>query len=146
RRGPIDAEGRRRREPGELFLPERRYCGSILPSQPSDVFAVRPRALEAERAPAAVGLVEREELLDHDLRGPPVEQQVVQAEDEAVDVVGEADQRSAEQRRARRIEASLAIVVDEAAHAIGLLVGGKAAEIDLLERELEPPPHDLNGL
>ncbi len=142
----VDAERRGRGEALELAAPEGFVAAAVLLGQPADEVAVRARPIEVDLAPGGAGLVAREQLLDDDLHRPAVEEQVVHAPHEAVRVVGEAQQRDPQQGRARRVEAAVAILLFEAAHALGLLRAGEGAQVLIVHGELEAPPHDLDRL
>ncbi len=112
---------------------------TVLPGYPGQVVAERGR-LRQGLAP-----VEREQLVQHQLHGPAVEEDVVVDEDEPVLVLGEPDQGEAQQRRPPQVKAlgtRLGHDPGEGGFALGL---GESREVDLPPRQFEAVDDHLYG-
>ncbi len=149
-RGAFRAGGRagradlgRRGEAGELAAEEGLRGGEVLAAQPGDVVAVRARRGEGEVAAGGEGAIEAEHLGEEERQRPAVEEQVVRGPDQAMAGGAEAQERQAEERRARRLEALPAVGGQEGREARRALGRGEAAPVLGAERQLDLPLHRL---
>jgi hypothetical protein len=90
-------------------------------------------------------LIEDEHLPDEDGNGPPIQQDVVVAEDEAVRRILRAQQRETDQRRRGQLEAPAAVGVQPLVEARLLLRGRQPAPVLLDERQFHLTRHHLEG-
>ncbi|CAM4471924.1 hypothetical protein MYXA107069_16755 [Myxococcus xanthus] len=141
------------REARQRAAPEVTRGAKLLTPQPRDVVAVRPHGASCQRHASPQCLIPGEDLPQHHLCGPPVQQQVRQAEHHAPHTRSRAKHRQPEAGRAGEHQPPSAILLEERGQS-GLLVGlGQVAQVldvdgrqhlahHRLERRVQPLPEE----
>lgn len=129
-----------RDEARQLGAPEGLGVGQALPAQPGDEVAIGARRRQDRRPTLAGRGVAGEQLAQQDRQRPAVEDRMVMGPDELAGLRAwgaELDQRQAEQRRRRKIEAAPAVDPQVLRQAFGLLRRRQAAPVVVLPGQRE---------
>src|SRR5215211_7165849 len=93
----------------EGLTPERFGLREVLRLQPGDVVAKRARLFQFEILGTAIRAVEIENLLEHQRRGPAVQQDVMRSPDQLAGIIARVKESEPHQRRFRQFKATLLI-------------------------------------
>ena len=133
----------RRDEPSERPPPVRLRGRQILPPEPGDVVAERPRDVRPRILPPRKGPVQELDLLEENRQRPAVQEDVVVAPDELVEVARQTHHRQTLQRRARQVVAPVHIVGQESPQSARPTLRVVLAPVEALETSGDAPQHDL---
>jgi hypothetical protein len=142
----IDAIRRGRSETLEPPAPEGLGLLHVLAAEPLDVVAEGPGPRQTGLQALPVAVVEREQVLHQDRQGPTVEDQVVEAPQEAVRPLPHTKERKTLGRRAVELEADGFVFLDERGETRGLRLGREGAQVLAVERQRRRLQHDLQRL
>ena len=139
----VHHERRRGREAAQPPAPEALRLGGVSPREPLNVVPIRAGPGQREVPALPERLVEREELLQEDEAGAPVQQGVVRRPDEPVVRFGQPEQRQAHERRLREVDAVPPVGGQIGEEPVLLLLGGRAPPVQGGEGKAHPSVHFL---
>jgi len=145
RRGCADGQRRGCGEALEGAAPIRFGLGHVLPPQPDDVVAERPRRGQVQVLAATERVVVGEDLAQQQRDGPAVQQDVVVGPDELVGVVGQPQQGQADEGRLGQVEAPSLLRREEGGQPALLLGRVQPAPVLLCDSHIDLAAHDLDG-